>query len=49
MLKKLASDLTIKNIMESFVKNHLLPMKAMLHWLPQIINLAIDEPEIVEG
>lgn len=30
----------IKNILESFVKNHLLPMKAMIHWLPQIIMLA---------
>ena len=46
ILKDLRKDLTIKNIMESFVKNHLLPMKAMLLWLPQIINLAIDEPEI---
>lgn len=44
MLRKLDKDLTVKNIMESFVKNHLLPMKAMLHWLPQIISLARDEP-----
>lgn len=48
ILKDLSKDLTIKIIMESFVKNHLLPMKAMLHWLPQIINLAIDEPELTE-
>lgn len=48
ILKDLSKDLTIKIIMESFVKNHLLPMKAMLHWLPQIINLAIEEPELTE-
>lgn len=31
------------------MKNHLLPMKAMLHWLPQIVNLAIEEPELTEN
>ncbi len=44
ILKVLEKDLTVKNIMESFVKNHLLPMKAMIHWLPQIISLAVPEP-----
>jgi hypothetical protein len=40
MIKKLEKDLTIKNIIDSFVKHHLLPMKAMIHWLPQIFLLA---------
>lgn len=43
IIKKLKDDLMVHNILEPLVKNHLLPMKAMLHWLPQIISLAAHE------
>ena len=50
MIKNLHQDTTVKTLLDSFiVKNHLLPMKAMLHWLPQIIMLATLEPESEEG
>jgi hypothetical protein len=49
MIKELDKDLTIKAILDSFVKHHLLPMRAMIHWLPQVILLATQEPELGEG